>query len=249
MSRSEVKSAKNYVAVFAGGIGSRMGSSSTPKQFLKLGGKPIVLHTLEHFENHTLVDGISIACVSDWIEELERIIINAQLRKVVAIVSGGETGQLSIRNALEPLVDLSGENEAIVLVHDGVRPLIDEGLITACIESVHKFGSGIVTAPAAETILTMASDGAVEGIVDRKKCRLARAPQGFILKELWNAHERALSEGQNDFIDSATMMMHYGHDLVTVEGPARNIKITTPEDFFAFKGFVDMDEMGQLWES
>lgn len=240
---------KTYAAIFAGGVGSRMGSSSKPKQFLRLGGKPIILHTLEHFENHPLVDGISIACVPDWIEELEAIVSNAQLKKVVAIVPGGETGQLSIRNALEPLVELSEEGESVVLVHDGVRPLIDEGLITACIESAREFGSGIATAPATETILTMTSNGAVEGIVNRNACRLARAPQGFFLKELWSAHEKALGDGRSDFIDSATMMIHYGHNLAAVEGPARNIKITTPEDFFAFKGFVDMDEMGQLWES
>lgn len=238
---------KIYAAIFAGGVGSRMGASVTPKQFLKLSGKPIILHTLEHFENHPLVDGISIACVPEWIGELERIISNAQLTKVVAIVPGGKTGQLSIRYALEPLVALSSDGESVVLVHDGVRPLIDEDLITACIDSVCEHGSGIVTAPASETILTTASDGSVEGIMDRHACRLARAPQGFFLDELWAAHEQAARDGKSDFIDSATMMMHYGHDLATVDGPARNIKITTPEDFFAFKGFMDMDEMGQLW--
>lgn len=243
------KNGKVYAAIFAGGAGKRMGSSSKPKQFLRLGGKPIILHTLEHFESHPLVDGISIACIPEWIEELERIVSDAQLTKVVAIVPGGETGQLSIRNALEALVDSTDEGESVVLVHDGVRPLIDEELITACIESVRESGSGIVAAPATETILTMASNGSVEEIMDRHSCRLARAPQGFFLHELWNAHQKALGEGKSDFIDSATMMMHYGHDLVTVEGPARNIKITTPEDFFAFKGFVDMDEMGQLWEA
>lgn len=236
-----------YAAIFAGGVGRRMGSSAVPKQFLSSGGKPIILHTLEKFEHHSRVDGIAIACVEGWIDQLQAIIADAHLQKVIAVVPGGSTGQESIRNALVPLVEHVGQEDAVVLVHDGVRPLIDADLISACIHSVERYGSGITTAPATETIVLTDDGKEASSIVDRSQCVLARAPQTFWLQRLWHAHEQAQRDDLNDFIDSASLMAHYGEKLFLVEGPSRNIKITTPEDYFAFKGLMDMEETGQLW--
>ena len=91
-------------------------------------------------------------------------------------------------------------------------------------------------------------DGKVQRVVDRSRCKLARAPQGFIFDDLYASHLAARSEGKHDFIDSISLMAHYGHSIYTVEGPADNIKVTTQRDFFAFKGFMDYKEMGQLWQ-
>lgn len=236
-----------YAAIFAGGVGRRMGASGVPKQFLCSGGKPIILHTLEKFERHPQVDGIAVACVEGWIDELWDIIADAHLKKVLAVVPGGRTGQESIRHALAPLVEQADGEDAVVLVHDGVRPLIDADLISACIRSVEQNGSGITVAPATETVVLTGDEREASDIIDRSKCVLARAPQTFWLQRLWKAHEQARCEGLDDFIDSASLMAHYGEKLFLVEGPSRNIKITTPEDYFAFKGLIDMGETGRLW--
>ena len=240
---------KVFVVIFAGGVGSRMRGAQRPKQFLVLGGKPIIAHTVQRFQDHPWVSSIAVACVEPWITEMERVVSEFRLDKVVAIVPGGGTGQDSIYNGLRALGGL-GEPPApgdIVLVHDGVRPLIDEGTITRCVESVESRGPTAVTAPATETVV-VGSGGEVERILDRSHCRLARAPQGFRYGELVKAHETARAEGFHDAVDSVSLVARYGSRVFAVDGPEENIKITTPRDFFAFKSFVDMEEVAQIWE-
>lgn len=236
-----------FVVVFAGGVGSRMRGAKVPKQFLELGGKPIIAHTIDHFENHPMVAGIVVVCVESGIGHMREIVERFHYQKVLSIVPGGETGQDSIFNGLAELFRLGVTDErSIVLIHDGVRPLIDSETICACIESVSTHGSTATVAPSQETIIEE-EDGIVRRVVDRSRCKLARAPQGFNFVELYSEHLRARKEGRHDFIDSISLMSHYGHEVHTVEGPADNIKVTTQRDFFAFKGFMDYKEMEQLW--
>lgn len=240
---------KVFVVIFAGGVGSRMRGAQRPKQFLVLGGKPIIAHTVQRFQDHPRISSIAVACVEPWIPEMEGIVSRFRLSKVGAVVPGGETGQDSIYSGLRALGEL-GEPPApedVVLVHDGVRPLIDEDTITRCVDSVESRGPTAVTAPATETIV-VGGDGEVEGILDRSRCRLARAPQGFRYGELVQVHERARAEGFHDAVDSVSLVARYGGRVFSVDGPEENIKITTPRDFFAFKSFVDMGEVAQIWE-
>lgn len=240
---------KVFVVIFAGGIGSRMTGAQRPKQFLMLGGRPIIAHTIQHFQEHPRVSSISVACVKPWIAEMNEIVSGLHLDKVKAIVPGGETGQDSIYNGLCALGALAAPPKAndIVLIHDGVRPLIDAETITRCVESVERCGPTAVTARATETVVV--GDGAgVEQILDRTRCRLARAPQGFRYGELMEAHERARAEGFHSAVDSISLVARYGSKVFSVDGPDENIKITTPKDFFAFKSFVDMREVAQIWE-
>lgn len=238
---------KNIALIFAGGTGSRMGQVSLPKQFLLLGGKPIIAHTLDHFENHGLIDKIVVVCVNGWIDHLKSILKMNSYKKVSHIVKGGNTGQQSIYNGLDTISKTCEvDDETVVLIHDGVRPLIDESTITKCIDSVNKYGCTATTAPAVETIIEE-NNGKVVRVVNRSSCKLARAPQGFRFSEIFNAHKRAKEEGKVNFTDSISLMSHYGFEIYTVEGPSENIKITTRQDYFAFKGYMDYKEMGQLW--
>ena len=242
-----MKSNNCFCVIFAGGVGSRMRGAKVPKQFLELGGKSIIAHTIDHFEKHPLVSGIVVVSVASGIEHMREIVNDAHYKKILSIVPGGKTGQDSIFNGLAELDRLGVVDEhSIVLIHDGVRPLIDEKTITDCISSVNKYGATATVAPSTETIIEE-EDGVVERVVDRSRCKLARAPQGFNFNDLYSEHLRARDEGRHDFIDSISLMAHYGHRAHTVEGPADNIKVTTQRDFFAFKGFVDYQEMEQLW--
>ncbi|MBQ8218048.1 MAG: 2-C-methyl-D-erythritol 4-phosphate cytidylyltransferase [Oscillospiraceae bacterium] len=237
----------NTVVIFAGGAGQRMNSKTLPKQFLELHGKPIIIYTLEQFDDHPLVDGIVVACLPGWEKHLERLIRKFAIEKVKAIVPGGVNGQESIFNALHKLTELYDPSD-VVMIHDGVRPLIDADTISANIESVKKYGSGITVSPAIETVTIGSDDNKTQvgQIIDRSLCRMAKAPQSFLLGDIHEAHLKARQDGLLDFIDSASLMQHYGHSLHTVDGPATNIKITTPTDFYIFRAIVDARESQQI---
>lgn len=233
--------------IFAGGVGSRMEGAKRPKQFLELGGEAIICHVLDRFEEADCVQAIVVVCVEGWIEYLRGLIGKGPYAKVAGIVPGGATGQGSIYNGLSKLRELGlAGPDTVVLVHDGVRPLIRARTIQDCFESARDRGPTAVTAPVTETVVVCEGD-TVRSVVDRSRCRLARAPQGFRFGELWEAHQRARAEGRDDFIDSVSLMSHYGHAIHVVDGPEENIKITTPRDFLTFKGFVDLKEYEQIW--
>lgn len=233
--------------IFAGGTGQRMEGSSIPKQFLQVGGKPILAHTIEAFQSHELVDKIVVVCYEPCIPECEGIISRFRFEKVIDVVPGGESGQDSIFNGLSALEAAGAQSDEIVLIHDGVRPLIDAQTIAECIESVAAKGCTAVTTPATETTVVI-ENGEVEQIIDRSKCQLARAPQGFIFGELLAAHKKAIATGEHNWIDSVSLMASCGYRIHTVLGPVENIKITHPRDFYSFKAFLDMKESMQLWE-
>lgn len=238
----------NIAVIFAGGVGNRMHSKVKPKQFLEMYNKPIIIHTLEHFENHPMIDSIAVVCIESWIPYLKDLLYKFRIEKVKMVVPGGETGQLSIYNGLKAAKQIAGEEKSIVLIHDGVRPLITEKLITDNIESVKKHGSAITTAPVKETILVVNEDkSSIDYVPSRNNSRVAKAPQSFWLDEILLAHEKCLAEGERNCIDSCTMMQKYNHDLYLIDGPSQNIKITTPEDFYTMRAILEAKENAQIY--
>lgn len=236
----------NISIIFAGGSGRRMHTKSRPKQFLEYNGKPVIIYTLELFDNHPLIDGIVVACIEEWIPFLEKMIKKFEINKVVKIVPGGTSGQESIYKGLIAAKEYSGDENDIVLIHDGVRPLITEQTISDNIEMVKKERSCITCVPATETFIVTQDDGSLE-IPSRANSLIARAPQSFYLKDILVAHEKARTEGLNGFIDSCSMMHYFGHKLGRVMGPMENIKITTPTDYFVFKAMVEVHENQQIF--
>ncbi|SEH74999.1 2-C-methyl-D-erythritol 4-phosphate cytidylyltransferase [Ruminococcus flavefaciens] len=236
----------NIAIIFAGGTGQRMNTKTKPKQFLELHGKPILVYTVEQFQNHDKVDKIVLVMLESWIDYCEKLVSRYQLDKVAAIVPGGKTGQESIYNGLAKAYELFGGNNT-VLIHDGVRPLISSETISDDIECAEKNGNAITVSPAIETITMEAEDGSIGEIVDRSKCRVAKAPQCFKLEDIVAAHKKAQEENRSDFIDSASLMKYYGHKLFPVEGGPENIKITTPSDFYIFRAITDAKENSQIF--
>ena len=230
----------NIAVIFAGGVGKRMNSKTVPKQFLKLHGKEIIIYTIEQFEQCPEIDAIIVVSLNDWIPYLERALTQNGIEKVAKVVPGGRTGQESIYLGIRAAKEIA-EDGTVVLIHDGVRPLISKDTIQRNLECVYKNGNAITTAPAVETIIRTNTNHSITEIIDRSQCQLARAPQSFFLKDVLMAHEKARSEGKGDFIDTACLMSYYGYKLYTIEGPAENIKITTPNDFFMFKAIYDAE--------
>ncbi len=236
----------NIAVIFAGGTGSRMNTKDRPKQFLLIHGKPIIVHTLEIFQYHKDIDGIVIACIEDWIPYMEEMKYRYRLDKVGMIVPGGKNGQMSIYNGLKAAEKVYGRKDNIVLIHDGVRPLIDEETISRNIEGVKSYGSAITCAKAKETIVMVDEGEDLRQVPNREQARLAKAPQSFFLDNILSVHEKALSEGFDNAIDSCTLMWKYGQKLHMVDGSYENIKITTPDDFYTFRAIYDARENNQL---
>lgn len=237
----------NIAVIFAGGVGRRMKNTGLPKQFLKIHSVPVIIHTLQKFQECKEIDAIVIACVSSHLDYMQELVEQYNIRKVQKIVKGGETGQQSIYNGLKAANEISQSDKDIVLVHDGVRPIIDSKLICNNIESVKKFGSAISSVSQKETtIMVDESKQYIENITNRQFTYIARAPQSFYLKELLECHEKAKAEGKYDYIDSSSLMMRYGKKLAIVECDTDNIKITTPDDYYIVKAILESKENIQI---
>ena len=237
----------NIGIIFAGGVGSRMHSKELPKQFLRVHDKPIIIHTLEHFEKCAQIDAIVIACVEGWIPYLEELVYKYRIDKVKKIVPGGTSGQMSIYNGIVAAKEVANSDDAIVLIHDGVRPLISAKLLEENIECVKEKGNCITAGIVKETIVEIDDNNKVKFVPERVHSRVAKAPQSFYLKDILDAHLKAQSEGKFEFIDSCTMMQYYGHELYMITGPYENIKITTPDDYFTLKAVLDSKENKQIF--
>ena len=237
----------NIAVIFAGGVGRRMNNKGLPKQFLKIHNTPIIIHTLEKFQKCEKIDAIVVACVATHIDYMREIIKEYRITKVKNVVEGGTTGQLSIYNALKAAKKISKTDQDIVLVHDGVRPIIDSDLICRNIESVEKYGSAISSVPQKETTIILNNEKKyIDSVTNREFTYIARAPQSFYLNELLECHEKILKEGENNCIDSASLMMKYGKKLAIVECNTDNIKITTPDDYYIVKAILEAKENMQI---
>lgn len=237
----------NIGVIFAGGVGSRMRSKGKPKQFLEVHSKPIIVHTLEIFEKCSSIDATVVVCISDWLLHMEELVSKFNLNKVKAIVPGGETGQLSIFNGLEAAEMIATGKDDIVLIHDGVRPLINEEVLELNIETVKQSGSAITSVAAKETVVLINEDKVIDEVVDRTRSYIAKAPQSFYLSDILEVERDAISKGITNAIDSSTLMGMYNKALTIVEGPYENIKITTPDDFYTFKALFDARENAQIF--
>ncbi|AAN00287.1 TPA: 2-C-methyl-D-erythritol 4-phosphate cytidylyltransferase [Streptococcus agalactiae] len=236
----------NIGVIFAGGVGRRMNTKGKPKQFLEVHGKPIIVHTIDIFQNTEAIDAVVVVCVSDWLDYMNNLVERFNLTKVKAVVAGGETGQMSIFKGLEAAEQLATD-DAVVLIHDGVRPLINEEVINANIQSVKETGSAVTSVRAKETVVLVNDSSKISEVVDRTRSFIAKAPQSFYLSDILSVERDAISKGITDAIDSSTLMGMYNRELTIVEGPYENIKITTPDDFYMFKALYDARENEQIY--
>ena len=198
----------NIAIIFAGGLGQRLnnGENSTPKQFLKINDKPIIIRTLELFQTHKDIDKIYISIHPDYYEYMQELVKYYYITKTAGIVNGGKTGQESIYNALK-LAQKENPQDSIVLIHDGVRPNITEEVITKNIECTKKNGNAITCTSCFETILISENGINPEHVPYRKDTYAAQAPQTFHLGEVIEAHEitRKTNPNYTDIVDTCTL--------------------------------------------
>lgn len=230
----------NIAVIFAGGTGNRMGLKDVPKQFLEVEGKPIIIHTIEHFEKHPEIDEIYLVCIESWIEYLKYLLEKHRITKVKAIVTGGNSGQESIYKGLKE-AEKKCPKDSIVLIHDGVRPLIDHDLITRNINDTKLHGNSITCTGCNETFITSKNGIEVNGVPIRRESFNAQAPQAFRLGDVIESHEQMRKTNPNyiDVIDTCTLFNMQNKPVFLTEGVRGNIKITNPVDIYIFKAWLE----------
>lgn len=242
----------NIAIIFAGGIGQRLnnGENSTPKQFLKINDKPIIIRTLELFQTHKDIDKIYISIHPDYYEYMQELVKYYYITKTAGIVNGGKTGQDSIYNALK-LAQKENPQDSIVLIHDGVRPNITEEVITKNIECTKKNGNAITCTSCFETILISENGINPEHVPYRKDTYAAQSPQTFHLGEVIEAHEitRKTNPNYTDIVDTCTLYKTLDKKTFMVKGNRGNIKITTIEDLYILRALIrykeDLEAFGE----
>lgn len=220
----------NSAIVVAAGEGKRFGAG-VPKQFVEIHGKPLIIHTLTRFENCSAIDEIVLVLAAERIEDFQKNQAKFNLTKLKKIVSGGKTRAESVFNGLKAV----SENAGIVAVHDGARPLVSIEEIAATVEKAEETGAACLVSKASDTIKEVA-DGKIVGTIDRANLRRALTPQCFRLEILQKAFAAAdLSEAVTD---ECFLVEKLGQRIAVIEGSARNIKITTPEDLILAETFL-----------
>lgn len=230
---------KNIALIIAGGKGSRMGLD-IPKQFININNKPVIIYTLEAFQKHPQVDYIEVVCIKGWEDTLKKYCKEYGITKLKWIVPGGETGQESIRNGVYNLIDKVKDNDNII-IHDGVRPMLDEEIISDVIVKCNQFGNGVSSMPYNEQIFIKDNEESTIKYIPRETLRRVVTPQAYKFGKLNWAYHKAFEEniGISGSSYTNTMMTELGERLYFAAGSDKNIKLTTVDNLTIFKAILD----------
>ena len=235
-----------YAVIIAGGSGNRMGQS-IPKQFINVFDKPVLIYTMEGFQNHPLVDEMVVVCIDGWQDVVEAYARQFNITKLKFIVTGGATGQESIRNGVFKLEEIASEND-IVVVHDGIRPLIDEGVLTDVIKKCEVYGNAVTSLPYNEQIFIVDDEKSTTKFIPRETLRRVSTPQAYKFGLLDSKYHEAFEKGIgiNGSHYTNTMMVELGVRLYFASGSDKNIKLTTKDDLELFKAYLRSDKSNWL---
>lgn len=228
----------NIALIVAAGRGQRT-RQDIPKQFINVYDKPIIIYTLENFQKHPDIDSIVVVCLDGWHDILRAYSKQYNITKLKDIVMGGNSVQESCRNGVLSLKDKAEEDD-IVIIHDGIRPLIDEDVLSDVIVTCRKYGNGVTSLPYNEQIFRKKDEISTVEYINRDTLRRVQTPQAYRFGKLLWAYEKAFAEGVGIHGSSYanTMMVDLGETLYFASGSERNIKITTTEDIEMFKAFL-----------
>jgi len=227
----------NIALIIAGGIGLRMGQD-IPKQFLSVNDKPIVIYTLEAFQNHPGIDAIEVVCLDGWHDVLKAYAKQFGITKLEKIVSGGQNGQDSIRNGVFDIFERYNSDDDIVLIHDAIRPMVSASIITDNIRVCREYGNAITVIPCTAAMLKTYDAISSNDQVARDNLKITQTPQGFFIKDIVNTHKEALEVGITNSVASCTLYIELGKKLYMSQGSEKNLKITTTEDIEIFKALL-----------
>lgn len=222
--------------IIAGGVGNRM-HQEIPKQFLTVNEKPVIIYTLEAFEKHPEIDSISVVCVDGWEQALRAYAKQYNINKLQYVIPGGINGQDSIRNGVYELVKHYDKDD-LVLIHDAIRPMVSDEIISDNIRVALEYGNAITVIPCAEAMLQTENGISSTGSFPRDNLKRTQTPQAFRIGDICDLHKRALEVGITNSIASCTLMIEMGQQVFFSKGSEKNIKLTTLEDIDIFKALL-----------
>lgn len=226
----------NIALLIAGGSGARM-HQDIPKQFLTVNEKPVIAYTLEAFQKHADIDSIAVVCIEGWEQVLWAYARQFNITKLQYVVPGGENGQSSIRNGVFEL-EKHFDKDDIVLIHDAIRPMVSQEIISDCIIKTRKYGCAIATIPCAEAMMQTVDGIISTGSYPRDNLKRTQTPQGFPVGKICDMHRLALERGITNSVASCTLMIELGEQVYFSAGSEKNIKLTTVEDIDIFKALL-----------
>ncbi len=228
----------NTAIIIAGGSGQRMGQD-IPKQFINVYDRPVLIYTLEGFQRHPQVDAIGVVCLDGWHDVLKAYAKQFGITKLAWVVSGGETGQESIRNGVYHLEGICEEDD-IIIIHDGIRPLVDESVLTDVIEKARQYGNAVSSMPYNEQIFVVDDEISTTKYIPRETLRRVVTPQAYRFGDLDRAYHEAFEKKIGIFGSAYTntMMVELGRRLYFAAGSDKNIKLTTKDDLEMFKAYL-----------
>lgn len=230
--------------IIAGGSGHRMGQD-IPKQFINVNDKPVIVYTLESFEKHPQIDAIEVVCIDGWQDVLKAYAKQFNITKLKWIVTGGSTGQESIRNGVYKLEGIANSGDTII-IHDGVRPLVDNEVLSDVIVTCKKYGNGVTSMPYNEQIFVIDSNDeqSTTEYIPRETLRRVSTPQAYEFTMLDDAYHEAFEKEIGIYGSSYTntMMVELGKRLYFAAGSDMNIKLTTTENLQMFKSYLKRDD-------
>lgn len=232
----------NIAIIIAGGKGQRMNNES-PKQFIEVRNKPILVYTLENFENHPLIDVIEVVCLEGYENTVRSYINKYSLSKLKYIITGGKTGQESIRNGVFNLENKCLDEDNII-IHDGIRPLVDCEVLDDVIDKCNKYGNGVTSMPYNEQIFLIHDETSTSKYIPRETLRRVATPQAYKFKLLDDKYHEAFDKQIGIYGSSYTntMMVDLGVKLYFAKGSDRNIKLTTPGDLEIFEAMLNKND-------
>ena len=232
----------NIAIIIAGGVGNRM-HSDVPKQFIKVYDKHVLAYTIESFQKHNLIDAIEVVCLKGWEDTVKNYINEYGFTKLKWLVRGGETGQESIRNGVYNLKGVVDDNDNVI-IHDGIRPLVDKSVLDDLIEKCDKYGNAVTSMPYNEQIFLIDDDVSTVKYIPRETLRRVATPQCYKFGLIYQKYKEAFSKQIGIYGSSYTntMMVDLGVRLYFAKGSDRNIKLTTPGDLEIFKAMLKDDK-------
>lgn len=232
----------NIAIIIAGGAGQRMGQD-IPKQFINVYDKPVLIYTLEGFQKHPQIDAIEVVCIDGWHEIVWAYARQFNITKLKWVVSGGESGQESIRNGVVHLQNQC-DLDSVIVIHDGIRPLVDKTVLSDVIVTCQKYGNAVTALPYNEQIFVADDDISTVKYIPREALRRVATPQAYRFEKLIWAYEQAFEKGIGIYGSSYTntMMVELGERLYFSAGSDKNIKLTTKDDLELFKAYLKADK-------
>lgn len=230
-----------YAVILAGGMGIRMGNTEKPKQFIEIGNKPIVIHTIEKFYVHSTFDKILVLTPVSWMRPMQDLIdkyFNDNSK--IVVLEGGQTRNLTIMNSINYIEKNNGlDNETIIVTHDAVRPFVTYRIIEDNIEFAKEYGACDTVISATDTIAVSSNNTYISDIPDRRIMYQGQTPQSFNAKKLKEIYESLSDDEKNNLTDAAKIMVLAGEKVHLVTGEVSNIKITYPYDIRVAQVLLD----------